>query len=161
MQYIVGLVYLVLLILPFLEQSVFSSVLRNICLAKVCEKFMEITGLEHIPNASGITFIAFMVCKIHKSQGDTSAQCEVSNRFCCALFSTKLTVESRGVFYNKVVGNFITFPTVEITTSLDLQNESYSCFTALLIFCLRKISDFLFLPIHKSIIGMIECLEAS
>jgi hypothetical protein len=73
---------------------------------------MEITGLEHLPNASGITFIGFMVCKIRKSQDDTSSQCEVSNSFCCTLFSTKLTAESGGVFYNKVVGNFINFPMV-------------------------------------------------
>jgi hypothetical protein len=106
------LVYLILLILSFLEQSVFSSVLRNICLAKVCEIFMEITRLEHLPSASRLTFIGFMVCKIRKSQGDTSAQCEVSNSFCCALFLTKLNAESGGVFYNKVVGNFISFPTV-------------------------------------------------
>jgi type III secretory pathway component EscT len=76
MQYIVGLVYLVLSILPFLEQSVFSSLLRNICLAKVCEIFMETTRLEHLPNASRITFIAFMVWEIRKSQGVTSALIE-------------------------------------------------------------------------------------
>jgi hypothetical protein len=95
MQYIVGLVYLVLSILPFLEQSVFSSVLRNIFLEKVCEIFMKITRLEHLPNASRITFIAFMVWEIRKSQGVTSA-----------------LTEAKKVFYKEVVGNFVSFPTV-------------------------------------------------
>jgi hypothetical protein len=73
---------------------------------------MEITRLEHLSNASGITFIAFMVCKIRKSQGDTSAQCEVSNSFCCALFMTKITAESGKAFYTKVVEELISFPTI-------------------------------------------------
>jgi hypothetical protein len=112
MQYIVGLVYLVLSILSFLEQSVFSSVLRNIGLAKVCDFFIETTRLQYLPNASGITFIAFMVWEIQKSQGVTSALTEAWNSFCCTLFLTKLAAESEKVFYKEVVGNFVRFPTV-------------------------------------------------
>jgi hypothetical protein len=111
MQYIDGLVYLVLSILPFLEQSVFSSVLRNICLEKVCEIFMETTRLEHLPNASRITFIAIMVWELWKSQVDATVLPESWNSFCWALCSTTLTTEYGKVFYTKVAEDFIRFST--------------------------------------------------
>jgi hypothetical protein len=67
---------------------------------------------EHLPNASRITFIAFMVCEIRKSQGVTSALIEAWNSFYCTLFSSKLATESENVFYKEVVGNFVSFLTV-------------------------------------------------
>jgi hypothetical protein len=73
---------------------------------------METTRLEHLHNASEITFIAFMVWEIQKSQGVTFALTEDWNSFCCTLFSTKLAAESEKVFCKEVVGNFVSFPTV-------------------------------------------------
>ena len=66
-----------------------------------------------------ITLIAILVMEIRKSEGDASVLFGIWSSFCYVLFSTKLTAEFGKVFYKEVVENFISFPTVEATTSLD------------------------------------------
>ena len=76
------------------------------------ETILDNSTLQYLSLSARISLIAILVMEILKSQGDTSMMFGIWNSFCCALFSTKLTVEFGKVFYKEVVENFISFPTV-------------------------------------------------
>ena len=88
-------------------------------MSKNHEKILDNIRLQYLSLSARITLIAILVMEIRKSEGDASVLFGIWNNFCCELFSTKKTEEFGKVFYKKVVKNFISFPTVEATTSLD------------------------------------------
>ena len=76
------------------------------------KKILDNSRLQYLSLSARITLIAILVMEIRKSEGDASVLFGIWNSFCCALFMTKKTEEFGKVFYNKVVENFIIFPTV-------------------------------------------------
>ena len=76
------------------------------------EKILDNSRLQYLSLSTRITLIAILVMEVQKSQDDASVLFGTQNSFCCALFSTKKTEEFGKVFYNEVVEDLISFPTV-------------------------------------------------
>jgi hypothetical protein len=93
---------------------------------------MKILWIEVDFLISGITPISILVKEIQRLQDGVSVQSIFWNSFCCSQFLPNLTSEPEKVIYNKVVDNFLIFPTKLSTPKLDNQRASYECFTALL-----------------------------
>ena len=64
------------------------------------EKILDNSRHQYLSLSARISLIAILVMEILKSQGDASVLFEIWSSFCCALFSTKLTVEFGKVFYS-------------------------------------------------------------
>jgi HJR/Mrr/RecB family endonuclease len=95
-----------------LEQSVSFGL--YICLSTTINHEKVLDNIRHrdLYLAARITLIAILVWEIQKSQDDATVLSENWNRICYVLFSTKSSTEFGKVFYKKVLGNFISFPTV-------------------------------------------------
>jgi hypothetical protein len=74
--------------------------------------FLDNSRLQHVSLTARITLIAILDWEIQKSQDDATVLSGNWNRICYVLFSTKSSTEFGKVFYKKVLGNFISFPTV-------------------------------------------------
>ena len=83
------------------------------------ETILDNSRLQYLSLSERITFVAILVMEIRKSQSNASVLFGIWSSFCCVLFLTKLTAEFGKVFYKEVMENFISFPTVQATTSLD------------------------------------------
>jgi hypothetical protein len=76
------------------------------------EKILDKSRLQCLSLNARTTLIVILDWEIQKSQDDATMLSENWNRVCYVLFSTKLSTEFGKVFYKKVSGNFISFPTV-------------------------------------------------
>ena len=88
--------------------------------SKNYEIYMRSTRLLYLSFASGITSLSVLICEIQLMQLEVSALSGTQDRFCLALFLTKLMSESVKVFHIKFVDAFLSFSTVYGTPLLGI-----------------------------------------
>ena len=83
---------------------------------------MKILGDSRLQDPSlsaRMTPIAVVVWELQKSQDGTVELSGIWISFSCLLFWTNVTPEFRKMFYSKVVGHWISFPTMQAATLPD------------------------------------------